>query len=100
MQDAAYCGDETWNGCGPGDIPDFLIDAADSVSGFQDACNNHDVCYGNCGRSRAECDSEFLDDMNAECDAGSGFLGPLCTTLADIVFASLANSHMSDLGER
>ena len=85
VQDAAYCGDETWNGCGP-DLPDWLHDAADSVNGFQDACNSHDVCYGNCGNTRKECEDEFWVDMYAQCD-GSYLNYYFCRVLADIFHA-------------
>jgi hypothetical protein len=84
VADAAFCSDSTWNGCGP-DLPDWLSDAADSVSGFQDACNSHDVCYGNCGNTRKECEDEFWVDMYAQCDGS--YLNYFCRVLADIFHA-------------
>jgi hypothetical protein len=82
VADTDFCGDSSWNGCGPSVFPDWLSDTADSVSGFEDACNSHDVCYGNCGNSRAKCEDEFWDSMYAQCD--SGISGHFCRVLADI----------------
>ena len=79
--DSDFCGDSSWNGCGPSFFPDWLRDAADEVSGFQDACNSHDVCYEKCGNSRAQCEDEFWNSMYAECDVG--YSGHLCRVLAD-----------------
>ena len=33
---------------------------------FPRSCNSHDVCYQTAGVSRAQCDSEFLENMLAE----------------------------------
>ncbi|WP_270257002.1 hypothetical protein [Kocuria marina] len=51
--------------------------------GYQNAlfdadCNAHDVCYvaeGDAGRSRAQCDSEFRNAMNATCTRTYGSTG-------------------------
>jgi hypothetical protein len=78
VADTDFCHDSSWNGCGPSILPDWLRDTFNSVSGFEDACNSHDVCYDNCGKSRAECEDEFRDDMYAQCDSH------FCRFLADI----------------
>jgi len=63
-----FCNDDmTWNGCGVSIVPDFLRDAADEISGFQEICNMHDVCYGNCLKSRHVCDTEFINEMHGKC---------------------------------
>jgi hypothetical protein len=82
--DQNYCGDVSWNGCGAASFPDWLSDIADSVSGFQNQCNLHDVCYGDCSKSRSFCDNNFLSDMYAEC-SGDFF----CEVLADIFFTAV-----------
>jgi RHS repeat-associated protein len=47
------------------------------------ACNPHDVCYGTCGKSQAECDIEFLQRMMSLCDANfSGSCWTYCMILA------------------
>jgi len=74
-----------WNGCGPAIFPDWRHDAADSVSGFKDACNYYDVCYSNCGNTRQECEDAFWVEMYAQCDGSS--LNYLCQVVADIFHA-------------
>jgi hypothetical protein len=62
--DAAFCGNVSWNGCGASALfPPWLMDIANSVSGFETSCNSHDVCYAGCSKSRAQCDSEFKANM-------------------------------------
>ena len=56
------------NGCGPAALPDLITDVIDDLSGFEDACNSHDVCYANCEKTRQTCEDEFRADMYAECD--------------------------------
>uniref|UniRef100_A0A8W8KJ20 Conodipine-M alpha chain n=1 Tax=Magallana gigas TaxID=29159 RepID=A0A8W8KJ20_MAGGI len=47
-----------------------------------DACNIHDICYfcgNNFDRSRLDCDSKFLEDMNSVCWKKTEFWElPLC----------------------
>lgn len=81
----AFCGDATWNGCGPSSLPDFLSDALDAVSGFQDQCNEHDVCYADCETPREVCEENFHTDMEAEC----AWYDILCNFLADLFHASV-----------
>lgn len=49
---------------------------------FKDACNIHDICYfcgNNFDRSRLDCDSKFLEDMNSVCWKKTEFWElPLC----------------------
>ena len=44
----------------------------DSIPGifdFTDACAAHDACYASGEQTRAECDNQFRQDMNAACVA-------------------------------
>jgi hypothetical protein len=78
VADAAFCGDVSWNGCGPSDFPSWLIDITNSLSGFEPSCNSHDACYAGCSKSRAQCDNEFKASMYAQCNGNSA-----CRTVAD-----------------
>ena len=61
------------NGCGSGWskylVPDrdyltwFALEDAD----FGPACDNHDRCYGTCGKDRLECNKKLEDDMKKVC---------------------------------
>jgi hypothetical protein len=92
-EDSEFCGDQTWNGCGPEFLPDWLTDIADDVSGFEDQCNSHDVCYGIiCDRKRSECESAFKSGMYEECDGDY-----LCEFLADIFYTGTSSSLGADI---
>ncbi len=54
--------------CGSG-ITEKIIPDKPFGFNFTSACQNHDNCYGTCGKSKAECDQQFLDDMLAICEA-------------------------------
>lgn len=77
----AFCGDSSFNGCGASFFPDVLTDVADSVSGFKDSCNEHDVCYGNCSVTREDCEEQFKNNMYDECNGQF-----LCERLADLFY--------------
>ena len=65
----------TCNGCGPGKkgAPSEnkypILDKLPKTIGanFTPACNEHDVCYGTCGRDKSDCDTAFLRGMLAAC---------------------------------
>ena len=81
-----------WNGCGPPILPDWLTDIADSVSGFRDQCNEHDLCYGICETSRLQCEEEFKAAMYGECNGdgdGDGNWG--CEFIADAFYEIVYN---------
>jgi Group XII secretory phospholipase A2 precursor (PLA2G12) len=92
----------TFNGCGPekgidlgpfgvrepGDRPAWLAD-------FEQACNHHDCCYGTCLKSKAECDSTFLEELLEACAVGPGNLisgigAMYCAEIAGIYFGAVA----------
>lgn len=58
----------TWNGCGPEGgaikIPQGYGDAD-----YTGSCNNHDVCYEDCGIGKDACDTTFRDEMYDSCAA-------------------------------
>ncbi len=51
--------------------PNYTLDPEEPQNALFNAdCNAHDVCYlaeGDASRSRAQCDSEFRNAMNATC---------------------------------
>jgi len=56
------------NGCGQEggrDYPDYpwWIGGGN----FEPACNNHDDCYGNCYRTKEDCDKRFRKDLRKAC---------------------------------
>ena len=85
-ENSSFCIDDSWNGCGPHILPDWLTDMADSVSGFRDQCNEHDVCYGICEKSRAQCEREFKAGMYGECNGDWG-----CEFIADAFHEGVYN---------
>lgn len=81
----AFCGDVSWGGCGPSALfPPWLMDIADSVSGFEDSCNIHDVCYAGCSKTRSQCDTEFKNNMYAQCKGVS-----TCQLLANVFYTAV-----------
>jgi len=38
------------------------------LTGFNDCCNKHDVCYGTCNEQKNECDSTFKECLFDRCD--------------------------------
>ena len=83
--DKAFCGDVEWNGCGVSPLfPPWLLDVLDSVSGFEDSCNRHDVCYADCTKTRSQCDTAFKSGMYARCNGRS-----TCQMIADIFYTAV-----------
>lgn len=62
-------GAERYSGkyCGSGWNFTLVPDSFRGSVSFSGACKNHDNCYGICGMSKSECDSNFLADMFAAC---------------------------------
>lgn len=85
VSDESYCNpDYSWNGCGAGSFPAWLREISNQVSGFEDSCNEHDVCYQVCGEKRSVCDALFKVDMYDQCGGNfaCGFLAELYYNLA------------------
>jgi len=60
------------NGCGPVGslplgIPGTAVPNRPFGFNFKSACDNHDVCYGSCGRPKGGCDDRFFVEMIAHC---------------------------------
>ncbi len=83
------------NGCT--NIPDNPSIVACLGASFEDACNNHDICYDTCNANKAGCDAQFLVDMleacsraipiNPDCHAiCAGFATTYATAVANIGF--------------
>lgn len=64
------------NGCGPAQSPPLLtillaglqMTVGQAKLIFHQACNDHDLCWGECEISRAECDEAFGKDLKAACN--------------------------------
>ncbi|HEY9704830.1 MAG TPA: phospholipase A2 [Allocoleopsis sp.] len=54
------------NGCGSGPTGKVTPNAPAGVS-FEEACNNHDRCYGIIGKSQQDCDKAFHKEMLDKC---------------------------------
>jgi RHS repeat-associated protein len=46
-------------------VPDFTIDGTD----LRYACIVHDFCYQTCGKTKKQCDDEFLENMRQWCES-------------------------------
>lgn len=69
---------------------------------FEDSCNGHDECYGNCSMPKSVCDSVFHNSMQAACN-GAGLTGAAlsdCLSWADTylwgVSGSIGQGHYDD----
>jgi hypothetical protein len=65
-------------------------DAIPGLFDFTGACANHDACYSSGEKTKAECDSAFLQDMTAACVAQHpSALDParyVCLTFAQLYY--------------
>ena len=63
---------------------------ANCPEGIDLPCNHHDFCYQTCGRTKAECDSAFLDDMFRVCNemtaAQKAVCYPNCLAVANTYY--------------
>ena len=87
------CAPTASNGCGPRDDenPESHDDPANCSgqgedSSFKDACDAHDICWGECSadpeQHKSACDDAFDEDMDAACDRPGN--GPICANLCGI----------------
>ncbi len=63
----------SFNGCGPENgFVKYLI--PNRIGPFRNvdftpACNNHDICYDTCNSVKSVCDTNFFNDLSAQCAA-------------------------------
>ena len=73
------------NGCGAKGgqkFPDSYMGLVD----FTGCCNDHDICYGTCGRDKGVCDKNLGDCMRSKCEQALKYVyheKVLCKTMAD-----------------
>ncbi|MGP1347524.1 MAG: Ig-like domain-containing protein [Phycisphaerales bacterium] len=106
---ASNCGPPSTNGCGPGFTTTLSLEYAQNliipegfvfVDGiipkyvsFNDiGCENHDICYGTPGTTKAECDVALLFDLLSTCDQSLVFLNgkTACYGWAWIYYAAVS----------
>ena len=56
------------NGCGPSGFGWLVPDSPMSGVSFTEACDGHDICYGTCGTTQAQCDQQMFNDARRLCD--------------------------------
>ena len=81
------CGPDPAAGCSGVKVPDNPTGAS-----FSTACNNHDLCYGKCNKTRRECDSNFHLDLVVACATTYPPTGPINRALADACL-QVANAY-------
>ena len=84
------------NGCGPASDWDDLNVVVDFLTGFGNACNNHDLCYNNCFETKQSCDLELRDLMYSECndsqDSNAGKAA--CKAAASTMYALVRDNSL------
>lgn len=57
---------KTYCGSGPNEplVPDWLYGI-----NISNACYNHDICYDQCGKSKAQCDNDLRRDIEQACNS-------------------------------
>ena len=86
------------NGCGAKGgqkFPDSYMGIVD----FTGCCNDHDVCYGTCGRDKSICDKNLGDCMRGKCEQALKYVyheKALCNKMAaayEIAVSSFGIAH-------
>ncbi|EFC37002.1 predicted protein [Naegleria gruberi] len=67
-----------FNGCGPSGEFNHISDKI----GFTNCCNEHDICYTDCSKSKEQCDSEFTECLNGHCKTKKKKEKDECSTTA------------------
>jgi len=84
------CGSQDWKGKLVPNMPLRFVN-------FKPACNVHDVCYGTCGKGKADCDKDFLGDLLGACMEKYGWnsIQPIPPDLAakQLLCSSLAQTY-------
>lgn len=58
----------SFNGCGS-DYSSYVVPNHYHLADFTSACNNHDICYSTCNKTKADCDLNFFNDLKKACNA-------------------------------
>lgn len=69
--------------CGSGEIAGKVPDGF-LMYNFGPACERHDRCYETCGRTRGDCDREFLHDLKFACGVKQMVPNQACRAVARI----------------
>lgn len=75
-------------GCGSGWNQPIVPDKPGGYD-FTSACQTHDHCYGTCGASKGDCDSQLLENLDNICDNYSCPLG--CYEAANAFYGAVQN---------
>lgn len=60
--------------CGSGTNEPYIPDSGPCFN-FTDPCRIHDACYDICGKTKGECDQQFLNNMRKHCSKRRSFVG-------------------------
>ena len=81
-----------FNGCGP---QDWLINPVPNSwenpmrYDFEQACNEHDKCYGTCGNKKEACDNAFKASMMSTCEKLPTWESPGCKKAAETYYKAV-----------
>ncbi len=85
----------TYNGCGPDGLDYVVPDNLPGIYDFLGPCKQHDICYGTCGSSQAQCDEDFRQGNLAHCTQRHGArwssLGFECRRLAEVYYRAVSS---------
>lgn len=73
--------------CGSG-VTSGLVPDRPGGYDFNAPCANHDKCYGTCGASKSDCDSQFLEEMQTVCEESANS-SQACMDLANIYYGAV-----------
>lgn len=82
--------------CGSGLVTSTIVPDRISLIGCQNyielgpCCQKHDICYGECGRIKSNCDSDFYDDIKSECNRHWGYCYLTCMAAAMTYYTAVA----------
>ena len=68
--------------CGTNWLDPLIADTWTTDIDFTEPCTNHDKCYGNCEKTKKECDNTFCDELLAVCDRAYSSSRDTCEYLA------------------
>ena len=66
----------TPNGCGTFGLT-VDMDNFSKIKGFNECCNQHDICYMTCGKTKVFCDDSFYSCLQNACLNHDKYLGKI-----------------------